>query len=327
MSEKEEMAWSQQRFEDIIATEGPLILPGSDERVQALKRVCDRLIEAMDADDMVCSAIWPRDDVEVTSRIRQHEARGAVRPSARTNSAFLPYRPESSNPQKIIEHRDWDLFVIDLPKINAFVLRSYLYDLMATKEIFVYSGLLDLLEKEEPLIAAVIAHEIIHVSERHSVENMGFLALTSVVFDILRGISFAVTISFPFVTDALGSLFNVMNDVVAERAYSRKLESEADTLGLMLMARAGYNPESALELWGLLNMIEKDAHATADEITAERLLPFLRTHPQGDDRLANIEKHLPAAMKLYKETLEPSKAQQISDALKKHPGGDEGQKV
>lgn len=156
---------------------------------------------------------------------------------------------------------------------------------------------------------------------------MGFLALTSVVFDILRGISFAVTISFPFVTDALGSLFNVMNDVVAERAYSRKLESEADTLGLMLMARAGYNPESALELWGLLNMIEKDAHATADEITAERLLPFLRTHPQGDDRLANIEKHLPAAMKLYKETLEPSKAQQISDALKKHPGGDEGQKV
>lgn len=61
MSEKEEMAWSQQRFEDIIATEGPLILPGSDERVQALKRVCDRLIEAMDADDMVCSAIWPRD--------------------------------------------------------------------------------------------------------------------------------------------------------------------------------------------------------------------------------------------------------------------------
>lgn len=71
-----------------------------------------------------------RTDVEVTSRIRQHEARGAVRPSARTNSAFLPYRPESSNPQKIIEHRDWDLFVIDLPKINAFVLRSYLYDLM-----------------------------------------------------------------------------------------------------------------------------------------------------------------------------------------------------
>lgn len=63
---------------------------------------------------------------------------------------------------------------------------------------------------------------------------MGFLALSSVVFDILRGISFALTISFPFVTDALGSMFNVMNDVVAERAYSRKLEAEADTMGLMV---------------------------------------------------------------------------------------------
>lgn len=74
----------------------------------------------------------------------------------------------------------------------------------------------------------------VHVTERHAVENMGFLALSSVIFDILRGVSFALTISFPLVTDALGSMFNAMNDVVAERAYSRKLETEADTLGLMV---------------------------------------------------------------------------------------------
>lgn len=89
---------------------------------------------------------------EIQERLRQFEARTSIKPSARTNSAFLPYKPESSNPEKILDTRDWDLFVIDLPKINAFVL--------PTKEIFVYSGLIDLLEKEEPLIAAVIAHEI-----------------------------------------------------------------------------------------------------------------------------------------------------------------------
>lgn len=89
---------------------------------------------------------------EIRERLRQFEARTSIRPSARTSSAFLPYKPESSNPEKIIDSRDWDLFVIDLPKINAFVL--------PTKEIFVYSGLIDLLEKEEPLIAAVMAHEI-----------------------------------------------------------------------------------------------------------------------------------------------------------------------
>jgi predicted Zn-dependent protease len=143
---------------------------------------------------------------------------------------------------------------------------------------------------------------------------MGFLALSSVIFDVLRGISFAVTISFPFVTDALGSLFNMMNDVVAERAYSRKLESEADTLGLLLMAQAGYNPESALELWGLLNMMEseaKDEHS----IVAERALPFLRTHPQGEARLENIRQHMPKAMKIYENSLKGTKAQQISAAL------------
>jgi predicted Zn-dependent protease len=182
---------------------------------------------------------------EIRERLRQFEARTLISPSARTSSAFLPYRPESSNPEKILDVRDWDLFVIDMPKINAFVL--------PTKEIFVYAGLIDLLEKEEPLIAAVMAHEIskrsssatpkamlmpvdniVHVTERHAVENMGFLALSSVIFDILRGVSFALTISFPLVTDALGSVFNAMNDIVAERAYSRKLESEADTLGLMV---------------------------------------------------------------------------------------------
>ncbi|CAD6568054.1 MAG: hypothetical protein CYPHOPRED_002307 [Cyphobasidiales sp. Tagirdzhanova-0007] len=314
MSEKEEIAWSQKRFEDLLEAEAPLILPEADERVQVLKRVCDRLVAAMEAEGFVCAAIWPRDNAEVVERIRRFEARTSIRPSARTQNSLLPFRPESSNPTKIIDNRDWDLFVVDMPRVNAFVL--------PTKEIFVYSGLLDLLEKEEPLIAAVIAHEIIHVSERHAVENMGFLALSSVIFDILRGITFAVTISFPFVTDTLGTLFNMMNGVVAERAYSRKLESEADTLGLMLMAKAGYNPESALELWGLLNMLENDARDN-HSILLERVLPFLRTHPQGEARLDNIRDHLPEAMRIYGESQKPTKAQQIVASLVNVPDKDE----
>lgn len=112
----------------------------------------------------------------------------------------------------------------DLPKANAFVLPS--------KEIFVHTGLIGLLDSDEELLSAVLAHEISHVTERHAVENMGFLALASVGFDVLRGISWALTLNFPFVTDTLAGIFNYMNDTVAERAYSRKLESEADTLGL-----------------------------------------------------------------------------------------------
>lgn len=47
------------------------------------------------------------------------------------------------------------------------------------------------------MLAAVLSHEIAHVTQRHSVENAGFLNLAAVAFDVLRGISFALTISFP----------------------------------------------------------------------------------------------------------------------------------
>lgn len=49
------------RFHDVLEAEAPLILDETDERVQVLKRVCNRLIEAMDNDHTVCTAIWPRD--------------------------------------------------------------------------------------------------------------------------------------------------------------------------------------------------------------------------------------------------------------------------
>lgn len=80
------------------------------------------------------------------------------------------------------------------------------------------------------------------------------------------------------------------------------------------MAKAGYNPESALELWGLLNMLEEESHDDGN-ITAERVLPFLRTHPQGEVRMDSLKKVMPQAMAIYHETQKPSKAQQIRDSI------------
>lgn len=118
----------------------------------------------------------------------------------------------------------WDIFVIDAPKINAFVLPS--------TDVFVYTGLLSLVEDDENLLASVLAHEICHVTERHSVESLGALALSGVVFDVLRGASWALTLSFPIVGDGLAACFNFLDRKVGQRAYSRKLETEADALGL-----------------------------------------------------------------------------------------------
>lgn len=58
--------------------------------------------------------------------------------------------------------------------------------------------------------------EIIHVTERHIVEGLGFLALSGVVFDILRGVSFALTLSFPIVGDALGGQCSALQTRVSK---------------------------------------------------------------------------------------------------------------
>lgn len=113
---------------------------------------------------------------------------------------FSPsFLEQTSNPEKLMPVASWDIFVIDEPKINAFVLPS--------TDIFVYTGLLALVEDDEALLASVIAHEISHVTERHSVESLGFLALSGVAFDVLRGASWALTISFPVVSSLSDSSF------------------------------------------------------------------------------------------------------------------------
>lgn len=112
MTEREEMEWSHRRFDDLLASEAPHILPFSDPRVQLIKTICDRLITALDVDSPVSAAVWPRDTKEVKERLRRQEARRGVTPSARTASALLPFRPETSNPEKVLEERDWDLFVV-----------------------------------------------------------------------------------------------------------------------------------------------------------------------------------------------------------------------
>jgi hypothetical protein len=103
-------------------------------------------------------------------------------PSAMASSAVIPFRPETTNPLKVLAGGDWSLYVIDLvsfsklyyflkemlipasqPRINAFALPS--------KDIFVYAGLVDLVD-DDTLLAAVLAHEIAHVTQRHAVENV-----------------------------------------------------------------------------------------------------------------------------------------------------------
>ncbi|BEI80257.1 hypothetical protein CcaverHIS002_0107860 [Cutaneotrichosporon cavernicola] len=312
MSENEELAWSYRKHKEVLAHDGPLVLSSDDPRSQQVVRVATRLVTALEEqnDNVVSGAAWPpREDI--MDAIYDHEDRMSrrrprlieVEPSAVAHSNFVPFRPLSSNPLKgdNIKASDWDIYIIDLPQLNAFALPS--------KEIFVYTGLLDVLPpNDDSMVAAVLSHEIAHVAERHSVENLGFLNLAAVVFDVLRGISFAFTISFPVVTDGAGMFLNWLNDVVAERAYSRKIEEEADSVGLEIMARAGYHPRAMLDLWELMAAVEADAEAMGYGRSIETRFQLLRTHPTSEARQEAIASQLPKAMGLWQAARAPQRA-------------------
>ncbi|GAA5896946.1 hypothetical protein JCM5296_002665 [Sporobolomyces johnsonii] len=323
MSESEEIEWSNQRFEELMTTEALLLLPPSDPRVPVVKNVCDRLVQALSDDSSISFA-----EAAKIERIRQKQSGlRRVMPSATTEGLRMPFRPETSNPEKVLAKEGWQIYVVNAPVINAFVL--------ASREIFVYTGLLEVVEGDDDLLAAVLAHEIAHVTERHVVESLGFLALrqvtkcslarsdfehsltgtsfrSGVVFDVLRGASWALTVSFPIVGDVLSSGFTFLDRHIGQRAYSRALETEADWLGLDLMAKAGFEPGAAIRLWEILNEAEIDVEQTGQhrihegdgEATVATVwdhVALLRTHPTGQERIEKLKKHLPKAMEIYRE--------------------------
>ncbi|WWC71955.1 uncharacterized protein I206_105914 [Kwoniella pini CBS 10737] len=310
MSENEEMAWSRRKQQDVLRNDGPLILSEEDERSKQVSRVATKLVTALEEQDhhIIHGASWPPRSQELSRVMSEREAQFGLsptteviqkrhvhyKPSGTAHSTFMPFRPATSNPLKKLESADWNLYVIDLPQMNAFALPS--------KDIFVYTGLLSTLpEGDDSLLAAVLAHEIAHVTQRHSVENLGFLNIAAVAFDVLRGITFALTISFPMITDSAGLFINWVNDVVAERAYSRKLEQEADSVGLEIMATAGYDPRAAQDLWELMQAVEADAEAAGQAGNVENKLAMLRTHPTSEARQEALAKDMPAALKIWTE--------------------------
>ncbi len=157
-------------------------------------------------------------------------------------------------------------------------------------KIMVYEGLWnpkDGLVKDDDELAAVLAHEIAHVNCRHSTEAMTRNMLPSLMF--MGGAIIAQAKDREDIAQALSGVFVVYNGIWVTR-YSRMDETEADTVGLMYMAKAGYDPRAALRIW------ERSAqHRTG----ADPASSIFSTHPADSVRLQNLRAKLPAALAAY----------------------------
>ena len=180
-----------------------------------------------------------------------------------------------------LPNAQWEFVVFDEPKtVNAFCLPG--------GKVGIYTGILPI-TKDEAGLATVIGHEVSHAVARHGAERMseGLLAqIGGAALDVAMRNRSQTTRELTQVAYGLGGA------LVVALPHSRKQELEADHLGLIYMARAGYDPREAVDFWRRF--------ASHNKQQGGRQIQFLSTHPVDDVRIRDLEAEIPAALEEYR---------------------------
>lgn len=171
----------------------------------------------------------------------------------------------------------WEFNLVNSAEVNAFC--------MPGGKIVVYDGLLKLVSSDDDL-AVVLGHEVAHAVAKHSNERMSQQVMAQYGSQILGGVlagQSAALQQLGSTVYGLGAQYGVM------LPFSRKHESEADYMGLILMTMAGYNPNNAITFW---QKMSANGQASVPE--------FMSSHPSDATRISNLKKHLPEVLQKYK---------------------------
>ncbi len=173
----------------------------------------------------------------------------------------------------------WEFVVFDSKEANAFCLPG--------GKVGIYTGILPI-TKDEAGLATVIGHEVAHAVARHGGERISRAVA-------MQGLGQAVgtATSDSKYSQAIQVAYGLGSQVAVELPHSRSQESEADRIGLIYMARAGYDPEAAVGFWQRFG----EANAKAGSSTPK----FLRTHPTDETRVKQLQEWMPEAKAQYKK--------------------------
>ncbi len=171
----------------------------------------------------------------------------------------------------------WEFNLIKSTDVNAFC--------MPGGKIVVYEGILPVTQNETCL-AVVLGHEVAHAVAKHANERMSQELLTqyggAALGSVLSGSSTATQ-------NIAGALYGIGSQYGVTLPHSRKQELEADKLGLIFMAMAGYDPNQAVGFWQRMS-----------QSSGQKVAEFMSTHPSDETRIAKVKEDLPEALKYYK---------------------------
>ena len=173
---------------------------------------------------------------------------------------------------------NWEVVVFEDKSPNAFALPG--------NKIGIHTGMLTLVNSQDQL-AAVISHEVGHVLAKHSNER------ASQEMAVNQGMSIVQAVAAP--QSALGQtafgLLGVGTQYGILMPYSRVQESEADIIGVDLMAKAGFDPRQSITLWQKMEQASQ----------GQQPIEFMSTHPAHATRIQSLEQHMPQAMGLWQQ--------------------------
>lgn len=180
-----------------------------------------------------------------------------------------------------LPNAQWEFVLFESTEPNAFCLPG--------GKVGVYTGILPI-TKDEAGLATVIGHEVAHAAAHHGAERMS----EAMVMNTLgSGASGYLGGSKPEAKPYFDSVYGVGTQLLRALPNSRTQEARADQIGLIYMARAGYDPGAAVGFW------QRFAEFNRTHGGSETLW-FLRTHPLDEDRIANLKKYMAQAKQEFR---------------------------
>ncbi len=219
------------------------------------------------------------DQVKSDPKMRPSQDPREVEPVKRV-AARIVEAAKRSKYAEMANQFQWEVTVIKDDKTpNAFALPG--------GKMAVYTGIFPM-AKTEAGLAAVMGHEVVHALARHGAERMSQGQLTNAGLQIV-GTAAGAAGGGGMLGQAAMAALGVGAKVGVLLPFSRKHESEADYIGILLAADAGYDPREAVALW------ERMGQMSGGGAPSE----FMSTHPSHETRIDQLEKWMPEAMAIY----------------------------
>ena len=216
--------------------------------------------------------------------ITEAKAKGQLdsqsRTAQRVHKIFNKMVPYANAENHTGQPFNWQIEVIKSKELNAWA--------MPGGKMAFYTGLVESLNLTDDEIATVMGHEMAHALKEHGTTKANLSQFTNVIANVAQ-----TALATQIGSDSSSIVVGLAKDWGLDKPYSRSAETEADEVGLFLMAKSGYNPEAAPGLWDKMQKASTGSQGILDKLSS--------THPSDKDRQANLLRLMPQALALYKQ--------------------------